>query len=172
MHLPRKRKSGARAVIDGITEAARRSDLPERAADVATRIATQVAHTSADVGSQAGERVSEVAHAVSEEGRSRLEQRRKDRTSENKSRRTRKVRKRRVRRALALAGAGAVTAYFLDPDNGRERRVTARRRTSRSAQVVGDGLDAAAHVAHQAAEVTDPGSAVNAEHLQPTTTVR
>lgn len=180
MHLRQKRTSRARAVIDELAEAARRSDVPERAADAAARIATQVAQTSAEVGSQAGVRLSEAAHAVTDEGRTLLEERRKDRSSKKAARSTKAAKKglkRRVRRGAVLTAVGAVTAYFLDPDNGQERRVAARRRTSRSAHVVGGGLDTAAHVAHRTAEVADPGPvesgpSVSPEPLASTTEVK
>lgn len=147
MHLRRRRATGARAVIDGIADVARRREIAEQAADATTRIAANIAKRSADLTSQAGERVGEVAHAVSAEGRALMEQ-------PGRNRSTKKPRKPRLRHGALLAGVGAVLAYFLDPENGSDRRAAARRRISHTAQVAGDGLDKAAHVAHQTAEAT------------------
>jgi len=123
-----------------------------RTSDAADRIATDVAKRTADLSSQAGERMSDVAHVLTEEGRAVMEQHRKDRKAK-------KPRKHRLRNSAVLVGAGAAVAYFLDPQNGRDRREAAKRKTSTSAQTVGDSLDKAAQVAHQTAEATAPDPA-------------
>lgn len=123
-----------------------------------SRVAANVAKKSADLGkrsavlgSELGDRLGDVAHIVSEEGRALMEHHGKH-ENRGKIRRPKRPRRHRLRHAAMFAGVGAVAAYFFDPDNGTERRAAAQRRTSSSAQVVGDGLDRAAHLAHQASE--------------------
>lgn len=151
MHLRLERKSGPQAVIEGMTDPARRRELAEQATDAATRIAADVAKRSGDLGSQVGERMSDVAHAVAEEGHELMHHYAKTQGSK-------KPRRHRLRNMAVIAGAGALAAYFLDPKNGAERRAAAMRRTNSSAQAVANGLDRAAEVAHHTADatLTDP----------------
>lgn len=158
MHLGHKKVSRPQAVVEGMADPARRREIAEQAADAANRIATGVAKRSVDLGSQVGERLTEVAHVVSEEGQALMENQgtklEKNLAKGVKAAKTRKPRKHRLRRALMLTGVGAAAAYFLDPNAGAERRAALMRRTSTSAQTVGDGLDKAARVAHQTADAT------------------
>jgi len=73
---------------------------------------------------------------------------------------SKKPRRHRLRNLFVLTGAGALAAYFFDPENGSERRTNARRRTSTSARHLANGLDRAAHAAYEAADVaaTEPTS--------------
>ena len=149
MKLRRKKTSKAQAVIDGVADAVKPREIADQASDAAVRVAKEVAKTSADLGSQVGEGMSDVAHALSEEGHAFMER-------HSKNRGIKKPRKHRLRKIALLSGAGAAAAYFFDPKAGSERRAAALRRTSTSAQVVGDGLDKAARVAHHTAEATGP----------------
>lgn len=158
MHLRRNRTSGPRTLIDGLADprqrreiAERTSGLAERASDTAARVAAEVAKKSADATSRVGQSMSEIAHAVAD-----------DRHEVPVKRQVRKPRKHRLRRSVLLVGLGAVVAYFFDPQRGTARRAAVLRRTSDSAQVLGDGLGQAARVAHQAADATAAHSASGA----------
>lgn len=157
MHLRVKHKSGLQDAIDRVADPARRREIAENVVDVATRLASDVASKSADIGAQVGDKASDLAQTVSDEGRTLMEQRAEAKATakeEAKKAKGKKRRHHRVRNAVALTGVGAVAGYFLDPENGRARREAARRRTSTSSRVVGNGLDRAAQVAHQTAEAT------------------
>lgn len=151
MKLRRKQTSKAQAVIDGVADAVKPREIADQASEAAVRVAKEVAKTSADLGSQVGGGMSEVAHALSEEGHAFMDR-------HAKKAKVKKPRRHRLRKLVLLSGAGAAAAYFLDPKAGPERRAAALRRTSTSAQVVGDGLDRAARVAHQTAEATSVDS--------------
>jgi len=152
MRLGRKRTSPLQSAIEGVVEPAR--EIAEQATDTASRAASEIAKRSADLGSQVGERMNEMAGIVSHEGRALLE--RHGQGTRGKAARTKGPRKHRLRKLVLLSGGGALAAYFLDPQNGSERRAEARRRISRSAEVMGEGLDRGAHAAHQAAVVAEP----------------
>jgi len=139
-----------------MADSARRREIAEQAADAANRIASGVAKRSADLGAQMGERMTDVAHAVAEEGHALMEHQGKklEKNVAKGVKAVKKPRKHRLRKVVLLTGAGAVAAYFLDPNAGAERRAAAMRRTSTSAQTVGDGLEKAARVAHQTADAT------------------
>ncbi|GAC1384370.1 MAG: hypothetical protein NVSMB48_19430 [Marmoricola sp.] len=155
MHLGHKKVSRPQAVVERMADPARRREIAEQAADAANRIATGVAKRSVDLGSQVGERLTDVAHAVTEEGHALMEHQGKKLEKNLASTiKAKKPRKHRLRKVVLLTGAGAAAAYFLDPNAGAERRAAVLRRTSTSAQTVGDGLDKAARVAHQTADAT------------------
>ena len=179
MHLGHKQASRPQSVIEGIADPARRREIADQAADAASRIATEVAKRSADLSSQVGDRVSDVAQTVAEEGHELMEQHGKklekkaaakaakaaavaQAAKAAKETKDKKPRKHRLRKALLLSGFGALGAYFLDPKLGAERRAAVMRRTSTSAQAVGDGLDKAARVAHQTADATTTGDPLKA----------
>lgn len=147
VQLRRKRASQLQSVIDTASDPKRRREIAEHASETAARIVADVAKKSADVGSRVGEKVTEVALAATEEGDHLMKHHQKDRKAK-------KPRRHRLRNAAFLTGLGAAAAYFFDPQNGTQRRAVAQRRTSSSAQAVGDSLDKAAHVAHQTAEAT------------------
>lgn len=176
MHVRKQKVSRPQAVIEGLADPARRREIADQAAETASRIATEVAKRSADLSSQVGDKVSDVAQTVAEEGHEFMEQHGKKlekKAAANaakaaavaaaaKSAKTKKPRKHRLRKAVLLSGFGALGAYFLDPKLGAERRAAVMRKTSTSAQVVGDGLEKAAHVAHQTADATTTGDPLKA----------
>lgn len=63
--------------------------------------------------------------------------------------------RRKLRKLVVVSGLGAAAAYFLDRQNGQERRDRARRRTSSSARHLGHGLESAAKVAHETADLSE-----------------
>lgn len=161
MHMRRKKASWLQSATDRVTDPSWRQDVVGQASDKAGQLATEAAQLASDVarrstnlatnlatdvGSQVGERMNEVAHTVSDEAHGLL--------ADTK----RKPRRHRLRNLFALTGAGALAAYFFDPENGSERRTNARRRTSMSARHLANGLDRAAHAAYEAADVaaTEP----------------
>lgn len=141
MHMRRKKASWLQSAADRVTDPDWRHDVVDQASDMATQLASEVARRSTDLGSQVGERMSEVANNVSDEAHNRLGEQ------------SRKPRRHRLRNLVLLSGAGALAAYFFDPENGSERRTNARRRSSMSARHLGNGLDRAAHAAYEAADV-------------------
>ncbi|MGN6722444.1 MAG: hypothetical protein ACTHJM_07515 [Marmoricola sp.] len=150
----RKRKSRLQTAIEEVADAAR--GIAEQATDAAPRVASEVAKRSTDLGSQVGEKMSDVVGTVAQEGQALME--RHDKKSRDKAVSRQRPRRHRLRKLVLLTGGGALAAYFLDPQNGGERRADARRRISRSADVMGDGLDRGAHAAHQAAVATGPAA--------------
>lgn len=171
----RQTKNVVQSAIEQVVDPEQRRALAKRSADLGSQIserATEVARVVSDEGQaflkehaadlrKAQKEVRATVTKAEKNARGKAAQTKErvamdleDKKAARKTKKATKERKRRVRKALVLTGAGAVAAYFLDPDNGAKRRDVARRRTSTSAQVVGDGLEAAANVAHQAAEVT------------------
>lgn len=166
MHMRRKKASWLQSAADRVTDPNWRQDVVGQASDKAGHLATEAAqlatevarrstNMATDLGSQVGERMNEVAHNVSDEAHGLL--------AENK----RKPRRHRLRNLFVLSGAGALAAYFLDPENGSERRTNARRRTSMSARHLANGLDRAAHAAYEAADVAATGPTAGPVAPQP-----
>jgi gas vesicle protein len=158
MHMRRKKASWLQSAADRVTDPSWRQDVVGQASDKAGHLATEAAqlatevarrstNMATDLGSQVGERMNEVAHNVSDEAHGLLAD-------------SKKPRRHRLRNLFVLTGAGALAAYFFDPENGSERRTNARRRTSTSARHLANGLDRAAHAAYEAADVaaTEPTS--------------
>lgn len=143
MHVRRKNRTWLQSATDRVTDPDWRKDVIDQASDKAVELASDVAQRSSDLGSHVAERMTEVAHHASDEAHTLLS----DRGGKPR-------RRHRLRNLALLTGAGAVGAYFLDPQNGSERRAKFRTRTSTSARHLGNGLDRAAHAAHEAADVT------------------
>jgi hypothetical protein len=164
MHRRQKPVARLHEAIDQVADPDRRREFAEQAAALATRVASEVAKRSADLGSQVADTASDAAQAVAAERDHLLEQHAEKVRSKEEAVRTRKKSKplkRRARRTLVSMGLGAVAAYFLDPKSGSDRRAAARRRTSTSAHVASKGFEKAATVAHRtsAATATAPATA-------------